>query len=249
MADNGVMLEAFGELAPHYEETVNRELGAFLGLGYQEFVDHLVNQNRIGPDDLVLDVATGTALIPRTLVDKVGVGKGVVGLDITPAMLQQARQRLATRSAYACIRLVCASAMSLPFAAGFFDVVICGFGTHHMDVPRTLSEMQRVLKPGGKLILADAGLPAFWRSAWWEALLKIGLQGYRLVCRGARPQVEGDAVHNVHTAAEWQDLLVDIGFTKIHIAESRARRPWYPHALTIRAATDGVEPRSGKGKR
>jgi ubiquinone/menaquinone biosynthesis C-methylase UbiE len=248
MADNSAMLEAFGELAPHYEETMDRELGAFLGLGYQEFVSYFVKQNDIGPDDLVLDVATGTALIPRTLVDEVGAGKGIVGLDITPAMLQQARQRVTARSAYDRVHLVCASATVMPFGASVFDVVICGFGTHHMDVPHMLSEMQRVLKPGGKLILADAGLPAFWRWAWWEALLQIVLQGYRLVSRGARARVEADAIHNIRTAAEWQAVLSGTGFTGIQISESRTRRPWYPRALTIRAVANGARPRMEKEK-
>jgi ubiquinone/menaquinone biosynthesis C-methylase UbiE len=235
MSDNDVVIEAFTELAPRYVETVDRELRQFWGLSYEEFVDRLIEVAPVNEGDVVLDVATGTALIPLKLVDKIGDRGRVVGLDITPAMLKHGRKNVEATGASSHINLVCASAMAMPFVEGVFDTVICGLGTHHMDVPQMLSEMSRVLKAGGELVLADVGASAFWRSFWGIALLKILLARYGLTRRSARAQAEVEAFPNICTAGEWRTILADFGFTKIEITESRARHRWYPCALIMRA--------------
>jgi len=239
MTGSDVIIEAFTELAPCYEETMDRELGEFLGLSYKEFVDRLIEAASIKEGDVVLDVATGTALIPLRLADKVGARGRVVGLDITPAMLQHGRENVEATGLSSCISLVCASAMVMPFVEGDFDVVMCGFGMHHLDVHRALSEVRRVLKMGGKLIIAAAGVSAFWRSFLWIALLKVLLIGYGLTQKGARVQAEVEAIPNFRTADEWHTILSDSGFAKIEIIKSQARRPWYPYALTMRAVAGG----------
>jgi ubiquinone/menaquinone biosynthesis C-methylase UbiE len=235
MGDSSVIIEAFTELAPRYEETMDRELGEFLGLGYREFVDRLIEAASIEEGDVVLDVATGTALIPLRLADKVGARGRAVGLDITPAMLNHGRKNIEATGSSSCISLVCASGMAMPFVEGAFSVVMCGFGTHHMDVPQLLSEMRRVLKVRGKLIVAAAGVSSFWRSFLWIALLKVLLIGYGLTQKGARVQAEVEAIPNFRTADEWHTILSDSGFARIEMSKSRARRPWYPYALTVRA--------------
>jgi ubiquinone/menaquinone biosynthesis C-methylase UbiE len=235
MARHDAVHQAFTELAPDYEATMDRELNGFLGRSYLEFVDSLLETSAFERGGMILDVATGTALIPRRLADRVRGSTSIVGLDITPAMLRQGQSCLRSRDFPAVISLVCASGMQMPFPQGVFDLIVCGFGTHHMEPPSMLSEMRRVLKVGGNLILADVGLPPWWRAFWAGALLKGLLLAYRLVYRNARSQAEVAALANVRTAEEWHTLLVDTGFTKVDIAESRTRRRWYPPALTLRA--------------
>jgi ubiquinone/menaquinone biosynthesis C-methylase UbiE len=235
MARHNAVHQAFTELAPHYEEAMDRELNGFLGRGYTEFVDALLGASAVEECGLILDIATGTALIPRRIADQVRGAAHIVGLDITPAMLRQGQLRLQSREFSAVVSLVCASGLQIPFPPGVFDLVVCGFGTHHMELSRMLSEMRRVLKVGGNLVLADVGLPLWWRSFWVGSLLKGLLFAYRLVYRNARSQAEVAALANVRTAEEWHTLLVDSGFVKVDIAESRTRRRWYPHALTMRA--------------
>jgi len=240
MAGSDVITEAFTELAPRYEEIMDRELNEFWGLSYSEFVDRLIETASIEEGDVVLDVATGTAFIPLKLVGKVEARGRAVGLDITPAMLKHGRENVEATASSSCISLVCASAMAMPLVEGVFDVVICGLGTHHMDVPQMLSEMRRVLKVGGKLIMADASASVFWRSFWGIALLKILLLRYGLTHRSARTQAELEAFSNFRTTDEWHIILSDFGFTKIEITEFRARRPWYPCGVTMRAVAGGI---------
>lgn len=235
MARHDVVHQAFTELAPRYEEAMDRELNGFLGQGYAEFIDALLEASAVGESGSILDIATGTAFIPRRLAERVQSPARIIGLDITPAMLEEGQARLQSGGFPAVISLVCASGMQIPFPQGMFDLVVCGFGTHHMELPRLLSEIRRVMKVGGNLVLADVGLPAWWRAFWAGALLEGLLFVYRLVYRNARAQAETAALANVRTAEEWHALLLDSGFIKVDIAESRTRRRWYPRALTMRA--------------
>lgn len=227
--------ETFTVLAQHYEQIMDRELGGFLSATYGQFIERFLDLAPVDADDRVLDLATGTARIPRELVDRSRGGGGIVGLDITPAMLEQARDRCSAGRYAKAIYLVCASGAAVAFAADTFDVVVCGFGAHHMDLHDMLSEQRRVLKDGGWLVLAEAGAPAFWRSWWGKAFLWLSLHLFGVYARGVRARAEAAAVSNLRTAEEWRVLLSGAGFTRIEVGEERARRAWYPRILTIRA--------------
>lgn len=95
----------------------------------------------------VLDVACGTGVVAVTAAVR---GARVRGLDLTPALLAHAREN--AEIAGAPIEFVEGDAEALPYADGSFDVVLSQFG--HMFAPRpelALSEMLRVLRPGGRL--------------------------------------------------------------------------------------------------
>lgn len=236
MAGNDVVIEAFTELAPRYEEVVDREVRDYCGLGYKEFIAQLVRMAPLEERDVVLDVATGTALGPLEMAAKVGDEGQIVGLDITLTMLRYGQKNIEAMGLFSYIDLVCASAMEMPFADGTFDAVICGLGMHHMDVPQMLSETRRILKKGGNLIMADMGAPNFWRSFRGRVLIKILAFHYRLTHSNARGQAEIEALPNVHTASEWRKILSDSGFMEIEISESPPRHFWYPCALIMTAA-------------
>jgi len=115
--------------------------------------------------DAVLDVATGTAVIPLKLARKGTAWREIVGLDITLAMLKKARQKVEAagfadsrgndRRRSTVIRLTCASAMAMPYRNGHFDIITCALAAHHLDVPVVMAEMARLLKPGGRITIAD----------------------------------------------------------------------------------------------
>lgn len=92
------------------------------------------------------------------------------GIDSSSAMLDIARERLGDE---ADLRL--GSATEMPFDNDSFDLIICMLVLHEMDQEarqRTLAEMKRVLKPGGRILLIDfhAGSPAF-PDGWWPKLI------------------------------------------------------------------------------
>jgi ubiquinone/menaquinone biosynthesis C-methylase UbiE len=90
----------------------------------------------------VLDVAIGTGKIARAFKKKGGY---VVGLDICPQMVKKARGFAD--------EIVLSRAEKLPFASNSFDLCVCRQGLQFMDLDKVLSEMRRVLKPSGRVVL------------------------------------------------------------------------------------------------
>ena len=230
-----VVSRAFTELAPHYEETVDWEVREMTGLGYREFIGQLANRLPPADGQRVLDIASGTALSSIEIArQNPGVAR-IIGLDITDAMIRKGVANIRQAGLDAQITQACGSGMDMPFVASSFDTVLCGLGTHHMDVPQLLFEIKRVLRGGGYLILADMGAPAHWRSWWGRIAMRSILTIFRLFWRSARAQAEAEAFDSIRTAVEWRTLLYKSGFGQVAVTEWPARRFWYPCALTVEA--------------
>lgn len=233
--NNKIVLDAFTELAPHYEDTIDWEVHEFCGLGYRELIRHLVDNVPVIEGQRILDIASGTAVGSVEIATRIGADGQVVGLDITPAMMVYGTENIAAAKLGSRIHQVCGSGMQMPFSADSFDAVMCGLGTHHMDVPRLLSEIRRVLRSEGHLVMADVGAPAPWRMLWGRALVWLSIQLIRIFWRSARVEAEADAISSIRTAAEWRDLLIRFGFDSVEIVERPARRFWYPCVLILSA--------------
>jgi demethylmenaquinone methyltransferase/2-methoxy-6-polyprenyl-1,4-benzoquinol methylase len=104
--------------------------------------------------DRVLDVAGGTADMSERFASAVGSTGEVVLTDINAAMLEKGRDRLLDAGALA--PAVRCDAEQLPFASSSFDCACVAFGLRNMThKERALSEMTRVLKPGGRLLVLE----------------------------------------------------------------------------------------------
>jgi demethylmenaquinone methyltransferase/2-methoxy-6-polyprenyl-1,4-benzoquinol methylase len=113
----------------------------------------------------VLDVATGTGLVAADLQRG---GARVVGLDLTPEMLQRAVARG--------IAVVCGRAEELPFASGSFDRVAFTYLLRYVDDPEaTLAELARVLRRDGVMASVEFGMPTLGvlRAGWQLYALKV----------------------------------------------------------------------------
>lgn len=233
--DARVVLDAFTELAPQYEATMNHELDLLWGVSYGEFIDRFIATIPLDDGARVLDVATGTAMIPLGVTRRAPGVSHVVGLDITPAMLAHGQENVRSADQSSRIRLVCGSGMVMPFGPGAFDVVTCGLGMHHMDAEQLVNQMKRVLAPDGWLLMADVGASAMWRSFLGKLGLGVLLLYFGLAYSRVRVQAEMDAIQNLRTASEWHACLDAAGFTDISISELPGQRSFYPTALLIRA--------------
>ena len=108
----------------------------------------------VRPGMSVLDIAGGTGDLALAFAPKVGPTGQVVHTDINAAMLEQGRNRLID-AGVALPTLVC-DAEALPFPDAHFDRVTVAFGLRNMThKDRALAEMNRVLKPGGKLLVLE----------------------------------------------------------------------------------------------
>jgi demethylmenaquinone methyltransferase/2-methoxy-6-polyprenyl-1,4-benzoquinol methylase len=160
---SGRARELFAPLGPTYDRYA-RLLSFGQDPRWRRF---LVSRIPAGPDDVVLDVATGTGAVALELVRQRGCS--VVGVDQSPEMLEEARRRILLAAETKRIRLVEAPARELPFEDGSFDGLTAAYLLRYLDdLPAGLSELARVLRPGGTASLLDFGVPpgALPRAAW-----------------------------------------------------------------------------------
>lgn len=103
-------------------------------------------------EDRVLDVACGPGLLATVIAPRV---RRVTGIDLTPAMIEQARRHAAQRGATNVAWQV-GDAAALPFEDGAFTAVVTRYSFHHMPDPLSvLREMARVCERGGRVIVID----------------------------------------------------------------------------------------------
>jgi len=155
------------------------------------------------PTDIALDVATGTGFTALAFAPRV---RSVVGLDVSPGMLAQALPRAETQGIKN-ITFQEGAAESLPFPDATFDLVTCRIAPHHfLSVPQFLSETARVLKSGGRLLLADTCVPddAPETDAWQN-----GVEALR----------DPSHVRN-YTPREWRQFVADAGLTLEHLSSA-----------------------------
>jgi demethylmenaquinone methyltransferase / 2-methoxy-6-polyprenyl-1,4-benzoquinol methylase len=132
--------------------------------------------SRIPPDaHTVLDVATGTAAVAIELADA-SPERTVVGVDQSPEMLAAGRERIARACLSDRIELRDGRAEALPIGGAEFDAVTFTYLLRYVDdVPATLRELVRVVRPVGTVAMLEFGLPrGVWRPLW-ELYVRVGL--------------------------------------------------------------------------
>ena len=109
----------------------------------------------------VLDLAGGTGDLARIFARQVGARGHVVLADINAMMLQEGRSHLIDAGVAGNLSLAQLDAEKLPFASGSFDCVTIAFGLRNVtNKESALASMQRVLKPGGKILILEFSKPA-----------------------------------------------------------------------------------------
>ena len=151
----------FQTIAPKYD-FITRFLSYGMDASWKRT---MVGMLKLQGSERVLDIACGTGDITFKIAEQVPMGM-VVGLDITPKMLEIAEQRRIERS----IKNVSfhrADIMQIPFGGQTFDYVTGGYALRNVpDLPGALTEIRRVLKPGGGLYSLDFGHPPNRTYRW-----------------------------------------------------------------------------------
>jgi len=163
----------FDAIAARYDLT-NRVISCGVDLHWRKVaVRTLADLPR---DGRVLDLACGTCDLSLELLRQRPDAR-VTGVDLSRAMLQLARPKIAARG----FPLVNAPAEALPFADGVFDGAMIGFGIRNVpDYRAGLTELRRVLRPGGRLVVLEFSQPPsrlLWRAYnyyFFHVLPRIG---------------------------------------------------------------------------
>jgi demethylmenaquinone methyltransferase/2-methoxy-6-polyprenyl-1,4-benzoquinol methylase len=144
-------------------------------------VDHwwrlwLVRAVRDAEPGAVLDLATGSGDVAFALADGLPPGVGVTGMDFCQPMLDEAVIKRARNPRWTKIAFKQGDGMALPLPDAAFDALTISFGLRNMaDRHQALSEMRRVLRPGGRLFVLEFSQPYFWFRPFYYAYLKFVL--------------------------------------------------------------------------
>ena len=207
----------FDRIAPVYD-VMNRVMTAGLDQRWRRLTVRTV----VAPGDRVLDACCGTG--DRVLDACCGTGDlavaahregaaEVVGLDFSERMLERARRKMPG------IEWVRGDLLELPFPDASFDAATVGFGVRNVtDLERSLAELRRVLRPGGRLgileITRPRGLLRLFYRLWFDVL--IPLAG-KILPGGKAYTYLPASVRRFPGPAELADLLRAQGFVDVRV--------------------------------
>ena len=154
----------FDRIAPVYD-VMNHAMTLGLDRGWRR----LSAQAVVAPGDRVLDACCGTGDLARAARTE---GGRVTGLDFSERMLEHARRKSDE------IEWAQGDLLELPFEDASFDACTVGFGLRNVDdLDRALSELRRVLRPGGRLgileIVRPTGPLSLFFRVWFDGLIPL----------------------------------------------------------------------------
>jgi demethylmenaquinone methyltransferase/2-methoxy-6-polyprenyl-1,4-benzoquinol methylase len=151
----------FDAIAPVYDR-MNTLMTAGLDGSWRR---KAVRATRLRRGGSALDVACGTGKLTFDLADVAGPDGTVVGVDLSPAMLEEARKICRDRCG---VRFELANALELPFPDGTFDAATIAFGMRNLASYRDgFAEMARVVRSGGRVVCLELSTP---RPRWFGRL-------------------------------------------------------------------------------
>jgi demethylmenaquinone methyltransferase / 2-methoxy-6-polyprenyl-1,4-benzoquinol methylase len=147
--------DMFNDIAPRYD-FLNRFLSVGIDVGWRKKA--LAELTSVNPQNL-LDVATGTADVAILAAQILKPAK-IVGIDISTGMLELGRKKLLKEGLGKQIELQTGDSEAINFPDASFDAVTVAFGVRNFaNLEKGLSEIYRVLKPGGKLVVLEFSKP------------------------------------------------------------------------------------------
>lgn len=211
--DDADIRNLFDRIAPVYDE-----LNQTLSFGLHKIWKQMAvdwSQARSGMH--VLDVCCGSGDLALLLARRVGAQGRVTGIDFAVEQLAIAAQRALTKGYTARTEWIEADALNLPFETAQFDAVTMGYGLRNLiNIPKGLSELQRVLKPAGRAAILDFHRPSSAISQQFQqwyldtvvvpAAKRCGLtEEYAYI---------GPSVDRFPIGSEQVDLAIEAGFDR-----------------------------------
>ena len=191
--------------------------------GFVHLRDRILEQARPASTDVAVDIGAGTGLLTLRLAPECA---RVWALDISPAMTEYLRAKVASAD-FENVDVVTANAASLPLVDACADLVVSNYCFHHLDDDgkrRALSEVHRVLRPGGRFVFGDM----MFRVSVTDArdrrvvadkvrgMLRQGPAGIRRLARNAS-RLAGRRWESPARASWWDAALRDAGFQDVHV--------------------------------
>jgi demethylmenaquinone methyltransferase/2-methoxy-6-polyprenyl-1,4-benzoquinol methylase len=139
----------------------------------------------------ILDLATGSGDVAFALADGLPAKTQITGMDFCQPMLDESVRKQRQSPRWREIEFKQGDGMALPLADRTFDAVTISFGLRNMaDRHKSLSEMHRVLRPGGRLFVLEFSQPHFWFRPFYYAYLKLVMPAIAGMVTGDRSAYE-----------------------------------------------------------
>jgi len=132
--------------------------------------NYMIDLLELKPDSKVLEISAGTGKDSELIVKRLSSLGELFCLDISPDMLKYVKQKLRNYSVSS--EIVCGTAVELPFDDNSFDALYCFAGVGHFpSIKKGLSEMARVVKPGGKVVFCEKNVPPWLKNTTYGKIL------------------------------------------------------------------------------
>lgn len=192
--------DVFTEIADYYDE-MNDIMSMGMVQGWHKFMMRKAGDIS---GKKCLDVGTGTGEIAFHVARAAGPGSTVIGVDITPRMLELAEKKESELDLPVKIDWRVGDALKLDFEDDTFDLVTSGYMLRNVcDILQAVTEMHRVLAPGGKVIVAELSKPK-------NAIVRFGYNIYmKRVKRMGRKYDKGKSIDGRHSAYEWLTTSIE----------------------------------------
>lgn len=222
-----------------------------------DLLDVIVAQARPEPGDIWLEAACGPGILARRLAPSVA---RVEGVDLTPAMIELARAE-ATRLGIGNVEFETGDVDAVDRPDGFYDGAVTRFSVHHLSSPEGMfAELTRVVRPGGRIVVADhladvdadaaiwsTGIerlrdPSHWSCRTAHGLRTLGTNvGLRLV--------EETTIPVVLDFADWVERGGADPVSRRRVEQALTRRPATVRNFTVTPRPDGIPSDPGHGPR
>lgn len=154
----GQISKMFNNIAPYYD-FLNRLLSLRMDVSWRR---KAIDKLKAGNPKVILDVATGTADVAIEMTKRLSPDK-IIGVDISTQMLEVGQQKIEKKSLDSIIELQEGDSENLPFEDNTFDAITVAFGVRNYEnLEKGMREMNRVLKPGGQLMVLEFSQPTMF---------------------------------------------------------------------------------------
>ena len=183
------------------------------GYSYEEFMIRFLKLCGLRAGMNILDVGTGTGLTAISLAKALSRDCRILGIEPIDAMIEKAQSSIKNEELQDIILINKASAENVPSEDRIYDLVTCTFAIRHTDIMKALVEFVRVLKPNGRIVIADIYAPQGWRSMLGKLMAPVFQFAFRF------RKYKAETKSKLLTISEWRTLLGGLGLTVIDIVE------------------------------
>jgi demethylmenaquinone methyltransferase / 2-methoxy-6-polyprenyl-1,4-benzoquinol methylase len=206
----------FTDVPPHYD-LVNRIFTWGMDKNWRL---HAARACLTGNPHQILDLACGTGDLTLDLTRMANNHAEITGLDFSEPMLEIARRKIGISKK---VKFICGDAGNLPFTDGYFDCIGISFAMRNLtyrnpDVAKHMSEILRVLRPGGRFVIVESSQPENRLMRILDHLyvsLFVYLLGWLLSRNKTAYNYLRISATNYYSAPELKNLLLKTGFSNV----------------------------------